>query len=155
MRFTDMLNATAEDIKKPPVPPAGTYLLKVKKVPEIGDFTAKKSGTEFKTITFLCAVVVAQEVDADALAEFGKIEGYTLRKQFMFSQDPEDVSNTMASEDRLKSFLITLGALADGMSINEALAASVGRDFVGEVTHRLNPENPDQPFAEIGRTYEA
>lgn len=152
-RFSEMLDRRAEEIKQPPLPPVGEYLFQVKKHPETGEITSKKDGTVYDTLTFEMIVVEPLEVDADQLAEYGKVAGFTTRKQFLFNTaEGEDVARERTLNS-IKMFLETLGCFEEGMQLNEGLAASPTMQCRGELTHRADPQDPNRFYAELGRTY--
>lgn len=153
-RFVDQLNRTADEIKAPPLPPIGRYLFQVKKHPTIDEFTSRK-GDLFDSIMFECAIVAPIEVDADDLAAYGRIEGYTMRKRFLFNTNEAEMVAQERTLNEIKKFLQVLGCFTDGMNLQEGLAGAANRQFQGDLTHRPNPEDPERFFAELDSVYPA
>jgi hypothetical protein len=152
MRFTEMLDRKAEEIKQPPLAPAGTYLMRCKKHPEMAEVKGK-DGTLYDRVDFELSIVAPVEVDEDALAEFGKIEGYTLRRNFLFNTSPEEKTAQERTLNNIKIFLTNLGCFEEGMTLQEGFAGCAGRECIGEVTHRPDPNDPERFYAEVNRTY--
>jgi hypothetical protein len=148
VNFNDILNKKADEIEKPPLPPQGTYRFTVTKVPEA---TESQSG-EWDILNFQCQAVEAMDnVDMDDYK--GEVTGIRLRKTYMFNKSDEVAFQQ--TEYNLRTFLEKhLGVFEDGMSMGEALNASKGAQFLGEVTWREDKrEGYEGDFqADIGRT---
>lgn len=155
VKFADLLDRKAEDIKQPPQLPAGTYVAMVKKYPETTERSSDK-GT-FEILRFNMEVVEPYEVDEDALAEFGKVQGIPLRNEFIFNtaDDPDAERGRLGSLNRLKAFLSNLGAFEEGMTVQDGLTASVAQSCLVEVRHRPDPNDSERFYTEIGKTYAA
>lgn len=152
MRFSDMVDRKAEDIKAPPALPAGSYIFQVKQHPDQDEIKGK-DGTNYDRLVFQCTVISAEEVDEDALADYGNVAGAPQRVTFMFNTEEGEDTKREGSLNRLKTFLTACGCFEEGMTVGEGLAASPGTQFRGEVTHRLDPNDSERVFAEINRTY--
>jgi hypothetical protein len=154
MKFTEALDRKLEDIKRPPNPPVGHYIWQVSKHPDIDEFESSRTGGTFERITFqITAVSAGEDVDTDDLQEYGNVAGYTSRKTFLFSSSEDDKAAFERSMFNLRRFLGHCG-VSDNLSLSEALAASVGQQFMGELTHRPDPNDPEIIYAEVGRTAE-
>jgi hypothetical protein len=151
-RFTDMLDRKAEDIKRPPLLPVGQYLIQVKKQPEQEETTGN-DGTLYDVLRFPCAVVEAVEVDSDELEEYGKVAGAPVRIDFLFNTDPDENAKREGSLNRLKNFLMHLQCFEEGQTVAEGLAASPGSQCMAELSHRPDPNDPENFFLEVKRTY--
>lgn len=153
-RLADLLDRRMEEIQAPPALPQGTYLAVVKRQPEQDELTSNKDGTLYDVLRFQLEVISAEEVEPELLDSFGKVAGVTLRQDFMFTTAPDEDVKRKSTLNRLKRFLLDLGASEDDdTALNEALAASVGCQIMVEVSHRANPNDPDQVFAQIERTW--
>lgn len=154
MKFSDSLDRRLEEIKRPPNPPIGHYVWQINKHPDIDEFTSR-GGDDFEKITFQIACVSpGEDVDADELAEYGKIVGYRNRKEFLFADSDEDQAGFDTSMFNLRRFLGHCG-IDEKLSLTEALAASVGTQFLGELTHNPDPNDTEVIYARVGTTTEA
>lgn len=154
-RFSDMLNRRGEDIVQPPLLPAGIYLVLGKKHPEIAEYKSAKGGV-FDRITFEMTIMATVEVDADALSEFGKVEGQTVRKDFYYSTAPDEDRSRAITELQIKQFLQAFGAWPDeSMTMQEAMANFANSSAQLEVGHRPDAQDPSRFFLDIGRAFEA
>ena len=152
MKFSDALDRKQEEISRPPVLPLGHYIWQITKHPEIDEFTSR-NGDDFERITFMVQCVSAtDDVDPDQLAEYGSVSGAMNRKTFMFNNDPEkkaDFENSMFNVGR---FLEHCGVNQEGTTMADWLAESVNMQFIGELKHRPDPEDPEVIWTEIGKT---
>ena len=152
MSFQDALDIKLDDIERPPVPPTGHMIFRVSKVPVQSEIAQGR----FDTLTFQMQGVQAHEdMDPEAVASVGGPNAINLRKQFLFNKgtEEEDKANFDRSLYNLKQFLGKHLALdLDGVTMKEALEASVNAQCLGEITHRPDPNDPEIIYAEIGRT---
>ena len=154
MKFSDALDRKLEDIKRPPNPPTGHYIWQIVKHPDIDEFTSR-AGDDFESILFQVACVSpCDDVDPDELKEYGSLNGYRNRKKFLFADSEIDQANFDRSLFNLRRFLGHCG-VDEELSMTEALAASVGTQFMGELTHRPDPQDTEVIYAEVGTTAEA
>lgn len=151
MKFSEALDRKMEEVKRPPVPPVGHYVWQVAKHPDHEEFDSK-DGKHFERLTFsLRAVQAGEDVDPDDLAEFGNVAGFPNRKTFLFSNDEEDQAAFDRSMFQLRRFLECCG-VDESVSIQEGLAAAVGGQFLGQLNHRPDPNDPEVIYAEVGNT---
>lgn len=154
MNFTDALDRKLEEVKRPPNLPMGHYIWTVSKAPEQESFESRNTGDTFDRITFqVTCVSASDDVDPDELAEYGNVAGAVNRKSFLFTQNPEEKAAFERSMFQLKRFLGHCGVDED-LSVGEALQAAVGTQFLGEITHRPDPNDPEVIYAEIRATAE-
>jgi hypothetical protein len=154
-KFSDLLDRKAEEIKQPPLLPAGIYQAMVKKYPEVNELRSDKG--QFERLTFSLEIIAPNEVDEDAIAEFGTVQGYPIRHDFIINNG-EDADAARAREgtlNRIKSFLTDLGAFSEGMTLQEGLVASVSSSCLVEIGHRPDPNDPERFYTEVKRTYVA
>ena len=149
MKFSEALDRQLEEIKTPPPLPVGHYIWQISKHPEITEFEGR-DGTAYERLTFpLTCIEPGDDVDPDELAEYGNVQGAFNRKAFLITNGTEaDVERGLA---QIKGFLKRIGIDEEGMTLSEALAASVGTQFLGEVTHRPDKNDPEVIYAEVGR----
>lgn len=157
MKFSEALDRNMEEIKRPPNLPTGNYTWQVKKHPEIDEFESRNTGDTFERITFqLACVSPSDDVDTDELDAYGNVEGALNRKSFLFNTNPDEKAAFDRSLFNIKRFLGHLGLDVDedGITLSDALAASVNAQCLGEITHRPDPNDPEIVYAEVGRTAE-
>lgn len=148
--FSEILDKSSEDVKRPPNAPVGTYIFQVAKVPEIGEIKSPKG--EWDTITFqLQAIGVTEDVDQGELAAYGDVKNIRLRKQFMFTRDPGDSAGFQRTEFQLKEFLETHLGLGSG-NMKELMNAAVGKKCLGAVAPRQDPNDPNIWYDDLKRT---
>lgn len=145
--FADIAAKPVAEIERPPLPPVGTYRWRVTKLPEQG---AVGQGGQWEVVTF---TVQAQEaLDNVDMSDYkGDVTGIMNRVQFMF--DTEDEAKFEQTLFRLRTFLERhIKVAEDNMALNEALNASVGAEFLGDVRWRADKNDPEMFYAEIGKT---
>ena len=148
LNFKDIANKKLEEVERPPLPPVGTYLFQVSKVPAIETLT----GDKWDVVDFpLKALAPTDDVDADAIAAYGKVEKINLRHRFMFNK--EDKVEFEASVFRLRQFLEnTLKCAEPSMSLTEALGQANGKQLLASVVWKADKQDPELMHANIGRT---
>ena len=151
-RFSDMLDRKGEDIKAPPLLPAGEYILMGKKHPDIGEIKGK-DGTIYDRVTFEMVVVEAAEVDPDALGAFGKYQGTPVRKQFLFDTSPEEEVARERTLNSIKLFLASCGIDTESGTLQSMLADFPNTQCRAELIHRPDPNDAERFYLEVGRTY--
>lgn len=153
MDFTSVLSQKASDVDRPPVLPTGFYVMQVAKVPEGEDFESSRTGDQFRRLTFQATVVAPHDVDEDELAEYGNPAGAPLRKTFLFNMTEGKDAERDRSVYNLKRFLIDHLQMDEGdNTLEQLIEECVGYQFIGEVTHRPDPNDPEIIYAELGKT---
>jgi len=150
MRFSEMLDRKAEEIEQPPLLPPGIYTVQWTQPAEQDSIDSQKTGKTYDRLTFVGQIVSAVEVDEDELAEFGNVQGTSVRYNFLFSTAEEDENKAAAQLNRLKGFLQQLGVFEEGMTLSEGLANAVGASCLVEIAHRIDG---DSTYVEIKRTF--
>lgn len=136
-RLSEMLDRKAEDIKRPPILPAGIYEAQVAKAAEFDERTSDfEGGTTWDIVRFPCKVTGAIEVDEDDLEAYGKVEGAPFRHEFLINTRPDKLADAERTMFSLRLFLEALGVMDDSTELGEAIAASPGASFGVELTHR-------------------
>lgn len=150
-KFSDALDRSLETIKRPPPLPIGHYVMRVTKMPDPAEEMTGKDGTSYEKITINVATVSASDdVDPDELAAYGNVANVPLRLDFIFNNDDE--MKFEGSLNRLKEFLSKCGIDAESGSLGEKLTELPNAQFLGEVKHRLDPNDANVVYNEIGRT---
>lgn len=148
MNFAEVLNNKVADIERPPLIPVGTYEAIVSKIPNIE--TSQDGKWDF--VIFPVKLVAPQDdVDQDALKEFGGVTAAFTSRRFMFNK--EDDAAFKRAEYDLRRFLEHLGLdIEGGMDLKEALNASVNQRFLAFMRWRADKNDPETQYSEIGRT---
>ena len=150
-RFSDALATKVEDFQRPPNLPAGHYTFQVTKHADISEFESR-DGVTFDRVTFTCTPVAAQDdVDEDELSQFGDYSKVAVRKQFLIPDGEQDAAGYDNSMFNVRRFLEHCGIKED-VPLGEALADAVMTQFMGELNHRPDKNNPEIVYQEIGRT---
>lgn len=148
LNFKDVANKKLEDVERPPLPPVGTYLFSVTKVPSIETL----SGDLWDVVDFqLKAIAPTEDVDAEAIASYGKVEKINLRHRFMFNKS--DQVEFDAGIFKLRQFLEnTLKCATPEMSITEALGQAKGKQLLAAVIWKADKNDAELMHPNIGRT---
>ena len=150
---TDLLNRKKEDIKRPPNAPIGHYRFKISRPP----VQQEVKGGLWTLLTFFCTALAAQEdVDERQMEEFGRpVETVRSAVKFMFNNDGSDDA-TVDNENTswyVQEFLDRLGLDAGPEETQaEQIARCEGCEFIGQLTHQQDKNNPDLVRDVISRT---
>lgn len=152
--FNSALNVKAEDVKAVPVPPIGHYVWQVTKVP-----TINTEGQWQRVEIPVRAVSVyedANDVDPDALREYGKVTSIMNRVTFMYDSVNGTETDLITMQNQVKRFCADHCKVegAEKMSLKEMLNATVNKKFVGQLNHKPDKRDPsgETMNANIGRT---
>lgn len=144
-RFTDALDREASDIKRPKPLPSGYYLFRNTKIPEM----SSTSSGEYDIIRIAAQVVEPTDVDEDALADFGKVQGQAGRLSFMFPTDDDRANDFEGALNRFKEFCTKCGIDTSTGTLKQWMADLPNTQFIAEVTHRTDKNDPSIVYAEI------
>lgn len=150
--FTDILKRKADEIEPPKNLPVGTYLWAIPAIPK----SSTLNGDKWDVLDFeLVCLSPGDDVDGEALAEFGQVQGQKLRHRFMFNKEDEAAFNQTLYF--LKQFCAeTLGIDTEGKDIAQILSEVPGHRLLATV--RWRPDNrpgSSRVFTEIGTTARA
>lgn len=124
--FEDIQNLKLDDIEDPKPFPIGTYLWMVQGMPE----NIKSQQKQTPGIVFKFKPIQAQEdVDRAALDEAGGLQK-EITHTFWMPQEGWGKASI------LRNFLRDVLGIQSGLSLPQAIAESVGRQFKGHITHR-------------------
>lgn len=146
--FKSIANKKLEDVERPPLIPAGTYLWMISKLPEIT--TSPDEKWDYVDFTLKC-VAPTEEVDSDAIAAFGDITKVTMRHRFIFDKnDPAAFSRT---EYNLRRFLEDhVKCCEPSQSMGEAMNSAINNQVLASVVWRPDRNDSEIFHANIGRT---
>lgn len=137
--FTSILDEQPTEVNRPKPLPEGTYVCIVGQ-PEEGQSSQKK--TPFVKFA-LRPISTLEDVDADALAEVGGLDGKNLSVTYYLTPD---------SIFRLDEFHEHCGLdLSDAASRRARNAEVVNGQVLAQVKHRMSQDNT-QAYAEVNRT---
>lgn len=122
--FSAILDRPAQDIKRPPPMPTGTYIWVVKGLPEFGKSSKKQTDQVQFTVVALQAL---DDVDQEQLAEVGGCVDKSTTITFYITEK---------SAYRLTEFLRDdLMIDEEGKSTRHMIDESPGKQFLGHVKH--------------------
>lgn len=150
--FSDALNKSMDDIKRPPPLPVGLYRLSIAKVPSQPEKLNSQKGN-YEKLTFQYKITGVEEVDDTDLEEYGGDPiGKTVVFDFIFDLDDDNkFDGTLA---RIKTMLEK--AQVTGDSLSDALLNCVNAELIGEVKHRSDPTDSEIRYHELsGKFYVA
>lgn len=149
MNFADALTKAADEVKRPPNLPIGSYDWIIK-----GYEVEDKDEWEILNFRLQCTGV-RDDVDPEDLANFGKAEGTPQRLSFLFNKgdDGESQKRFAQTEFKLKRFLQDHVQCWNGGSLKDALANSVNQKVGGYVRWRPDKDDPEIQYAEISKTF--
>ncbi len=141
--FGSLLDEAPTEVDRPKPLPEGSYLWRVTGMPRY-DKSSKK-GTEFTEFTLTC-IAAGEDVDHEALAEMGGIEGKTQRATFYHTED---------SIYRLDEFHENCGLdIEEAKSRRQRNEDCVNAEVGGYIRHEASQDGTTI-FARIGRTFKA
>jgi hypothetical protein len=148
LNFADIANKKLDELERPKNPPVGTYLCQITKVPSVGTLP----GDEWDTVDVPMKVIAATEdVDADAIAEFGDVTKIYLRHRFMISKTDENEFNKGVNQVRRFCEEHVKSATPE-MSLTEALNSTVNQQVLASVIWKADKRDAEVMHANVGRT---
>lgn len=151
MDFNQVLKTKVAEVERPPLVPHGTYIGAVSKVPTPRDL----SGPNFSgnVVDFNIKLLQAQEdVDADALREFGSLKSAMVQHSFMFNKDDDNAfQRTLFNLRRFLEDTLKID-MSDGKDISQALNESVNRQFLVEIKWEPDKNDKEVMYARVKKT---
>jgi len=146
--FKSIANTKLADVERPPLPPVGTYLWTIMKVPSIETL----KGDDWDVVDFqLKALAPTEDVDADALTAYGDVTKIMQRHRFMFNKnDKTEFERTLFNLRRFCE--VTVGSATPEMSVTEALNSTVNGQLLGTIVWKSDKNDAEIFHANIGRT---
>jgi len=133
--FRSLLDKRADDIKRPPVLPPGTYFGR------LGKRTFEEIGkNKTPAVRWPVAITSAHESIDPSLLEGIDLTKRQFRHAFFVTPD---------AEWRLVEFLTSLGIAKEGRTTGEMVEDSEGKEVVLELLVKPNQNNPEETFNEI------
>lgn len=146
LSFASIADKKVDEIERPPLPPVGTYRWKIMKLPEL----TKSSDEKWEILNVNVRAVEALD-DVEVSDYPGKIDGIMQSVRFMFNlEDEAEFERTLF---RVRQFFEKhVKCSEEGMSVAQAINASVGGEFLGTIAWRQDKQDPDLFHANISRT---
>lgn len=151
MDFNQVLKTIVNEIERPPLVPHGTYVGQISKVPTPRDLsTVNFNGN---VVDFNIRLQQAQEdVDADALREYGSLASAMCQHSFMFNKDDDNAfQRTLFNMRRFLEDTLKID-LSDGKDLSQALNESVGRQFLVTLKWEPDKQNKEIMYARVAKT---
>lgn len=146
LSFSSIADKKIDEIERPPLPPVGTYRWKISKLPEI----SKSNDEKWEILTVnVRAVEALDDVDMDSYK--GEVSGIMQSVRFMFNlEDEAEFEKTLF---RVRTFFEKHVKSAEpGMTIPQAINASVGQEFLGTIAWKQDKQDADIFHANISKT---
>lgn len=146
LSFAQIADKKIDDIERPPLPPVGTYRWKITKLPEL----SKSNDEKWEILTVSVRAVEALD-DVEVSDYNGDITNIVQSVRFMFNlEDEAEFEKTLF---RVKTFFEKHVRCAEaGMTIPQAINASVGQEFLGTIGWKQDKTDADLFHANIGKT---
>lgn len=146
LNFADIANKKMSDIEAVPLPPVGHYRWKIMKLPEI------TTTTDGKWDILRIPVRAVEAVDVEDIADYkGDVSKIMQTVSFMF--DKTDEVEFMKSLNRVKTFFSKhVKCCEENDEIKVAINNSVGQEFMGQIVWKVDKNDAEQMFANIGKT---
>jgi hypothetical protein len=140
MDFTKALSTKIADVEPPKLPPIGTYIFQITKLPTTVERHSEKG--DWDVVDVPCVAVEAgEDVDPEELAAFGQLKNFRARVSFLF--DKNDENAFQATLNRMATFYSKHVGLGDQMDLKEAMNAGVNQRFRGSVQHQPRSDTGD------------
>lgn len=140
LNLNEILSATPDSVERAPLPPKGTYVMQITKVPEQRLIESDKGTWDSIEFQFR-GVRPTEDVDSDQLREFGDTKNVFARLSIMFPRD--DQAGTATATERLQRFLFEHVGIPFGVSVKEALNNSNGKQVLATLDYQADRNDPD------------
>lgn len=153
VNFASIADKKPEDIKRPPVPPRGTYIGPVVGY-TLGEVSSSKGDWEILTFTIQLQTPQDDVDSADIEAYEGDLSKARVQHKFMF--DKNDEAKFTGTENRLKTFLQKhIGCWEDDQPLKQGLENSKNQFVMVSINHRQDPNDPEIFYADVTGTASA
>lgn len=146
LNFNDIADRKLDDVERPPLPPAGTYIFQCSKMPEV---TTSNDG-KWDIVSIPLKAVEAVEVDPEEIQKFGKISNIMLNHRIMFNK--EDATEFGRSEYNLKRLLEDHFQIEKGQGFKQGLSSIVNQRVMATVVWKQDKNDSELYHANIGKT---
>lgn len=148
MDFRSVATKMKDEIKRPPLPPVGSYIFQVLKLPAIETSTDGK--WDFVNYQ-VRGVGVHSDVDEEELQKYGGPGKILSRVGFIFNK--EDEVEFQRTEFQHRRFLEdALKCWGDGENVMQAMNNAVNKQFVGQIAWKADKNDPEVFHANITKT---
>ena len=151
--FNKALDVKASEVKAVPVPPVGHYIWQITGVGEINNENDKWWMVNVPVVG-VQPFEDADDVDQEALKEYGKISSFRTRMTWMLEKGVATETDMISLQNRIKRFMVDHVKVEGGedMTLRELLSACKNKRFVGQLTHKADKRDAETMNANITRT---
>lgn len=152
--FTKALDVKASEVKAVPLPPVGHYVFQVT---DGGILNTEGRWNSYRfPVKAVSVFEDANDVDPDALADYGKVTSIANSVSFMFDSEEGTETDLIQFQNRVKKFCADhLGIEdADNKTLRQLAAEAKHKRFVGQLLHKQDKRDPsgETMQAQIGKT---
>lgn len=147
--FASIADRKLEEVERPPLPPAGTYVFQCTKMPEI----STSNDGKWDIVNIPLRAVEAYEPDESMMEQiqaYGKVTNINLSHRFMFNK--EESTEFERTQYNLKRCLEEHFKVEKGLGFKQALAAIVNQRVVASVVWKQDKNDAELYHANIGKT---
>lgn len=148
MNFADAANTVVSTIERPPLLPPGTYRFVVEKIPALDS-----SNKDYDFLDFpLKLIAPLEDVDVDALKEFGNLQNVRMRHRFLFNKSDDDAfKRTLFNVKRFLSDHLKVDGV-DDQPLKQALNSSVNHQCLAQIKWNQDKNDNEVFHANIAKT---
>lgn len=147
LSFKDIAAKKLDEIERPPLPPVGTYRWRISKLPVIDEDVG---GGKWDVLRVNVVAVEAMD-DVDMSDYNGAVDKILNNVSFMFDKEDE-VSFEKTEYNAKRFFEDHVRCAEDGMTLMEAINASVNGEFLGTIGWKADKNDAETFHANIVRT---
>lgn len=148
MDFNAALDVNTDEIPSPKLAPQGTYTFFVSKAPSV---STSKNG-EWTIVEFpIRGLAALDDVDEDALAEYGEPGNIVNRLSFMAPTDPEKENDQLKALDRIRKFLHRTLRIEEvpGKTLRQYFDEAANCQFIAQLIHDPSKDNPEEIYERV------
>jgi len=137
----ELMKQKLADAEPPKLLPVGNYVFELVS----SDLGANRDATwEWRDIRAK-VVEPCDDVDPDALEEYGSVVGRGCSLRFLWPTDDESDNDRVAAQNRMIRFSEHLGLADDKKTLEQIFSEAKGSTFIGQVEHRERTDDPEAP----------
>ena len=154
MNFNDVLNTPVEDIRRPPLPPIGSYKMGVIKT-DIREQPGRDKSWGVIDFT-LRGIAPQDDVDMDDMRAYGDAKNIVQRRSFMFERggDEASLATTLFNLKRFVTEHLNI-EWPDGQGVKQILPKCINAVCIANIQYNPDKNDPDLMHANIKSTTSA